>query len=224
MEHAFARKPKQTRSQQSFDRMLDAATKILEEDGLAALTLSEVSRRSKVSIGSIYCRVDGKEDLMRAVQARALAQMDREFALLLTRVRRRALPLRELVPTMVRELGNFLRRHSRLLSAFMQQASTDPVIQATGARSWQQTALDFKLIILERRDEFGHPDPEHAAEMCFLIVYGCLARFLGFNSLDSEAQGLPTNWNELIDDLGLMMLGFLALDLKSATRAPGRKA
>ena len=224
MEQAFARKPKQTRSQQSFDRMLDAATQILEEGGLSALTLSEVSRRSKVSIGSIYCRVDGKEDLLRAVQARALAQMDREFALLLTRVRRRALPLRELVPIMVKELGNFLRRHSQMLSAFMQQASTDAVIQATGAKSWQQTSLDFKLIILERRDEFGHPDPEHAAEMCFLIVYGCLARFLGFNSLEGEAQGLPTNWNELIDDLGLMMLGFLALDLKTATRAPGRKA
>lgn len=223
MEHAFARKPKQTRSQQSYDRMLDAATQILEAGGLQALTLSEVSRRSKVSIGSIYCRVDGKDDLLRAVQARALGQMDREFALLLTRARRRGLPLRELVPTMVRELSNFLRRHAKLLSAFMQQAATDPVIQATGAKSWQQTALDFKLILLERRDEFGHPDPDHAAEMCFIVVYGCLARFLGFNSIDGDAQGAPSNWNELIDDLGLMMLGFLALDLKSATRVPGRK-
>lgn len=224
MEHSFARKPKQTRSQQSFDRVLDAATQILEEGGLSALTLSEVSRRSKVSIGSIYCRVDGKEDLMRVAQARALAQMDHEFALLLTRLRRRALPLHGLVPTIVRELANFLRRHSRLLSAFMQQASTDAVIQATGAKSWQQTALDFKLIILERRDEFGHPDPEHAAEMCFLIVYSCLARYLGFNAIDEKVQGLPTNWNQLIDDLGLMMLGFLALDLKKATRATGRKS
>jgi AcrR family transcriptional regulator len=224
MKTAFARKPKQTRSRQSYDRMLDAATHILEEGGLPALTLSEVSRRSKVSIGSIYCRVDGKDDLLRAVQERALGQMDREFALLLMRVRRRVLPLRELVPTVVRELANFLRRHARLLSAFMQQAAHDPVIQSAGAKSWQQTALDFELIILERRDEFGHPDPDHAAHMCFLIVYGCLARFLGFNSLDARAQGLPANWDELIDDLGLMMLGFLALDLKSATGAPGRKS
>jgi len=224
MRTTFARKPKQARSRQSFDRMLDAATHILEDGGLQALTLSEVSRRSKVSIGSIYCRVEGKDDLLRTVQQRALGHMDREFALLLLRVRRRELPLRELVPTVVRELANFLRRHARVLSAFMQQAAHDPVIRSAGANSWQQTALDFKLIILERRDEFGHPDPDHAAHLCFLIVYGCLARFLGFNSLDAEAQDLPANWNELIDDLGLMMLGFLALDLKSATRAPGRTA
>jgi AcrR family transcriptional regulator len=223
MEHAFARKPKQTRSRQSFDRMLDAATQIIAEGGLSALTLAEVSRRSKVSIGSIYCRVDGKEDLLRAVQARALAQMDHEFALLLTRVRRRALPLRELVPTMVRELASFLRRHSQLLSAFMQQAASDETVRATGAKSWAQTALDFKLMILERRDEFGHPNPEHAADMCFVVVYGCLARFLGFNSIGT-AQGTQANWNELIDDLGLMMLGFLALDLKSATKQASRKA
>lgn len=219
MEHAFARKPKQTRSRESFDRMLDAAMQIIEEGGLAALTLAEVSRRSKVSIGSIYCRVDGKEALLRAVQARALSQMDSEFALLLTRVRRRALPLRELVPILVRELAGFLRKHSRLLSAFMQQAATDDTVRATGAKSWQQTALDFKLMLLERRDEFGHPNPDHAAEMCFIVVYGCLARFLGFNSIGTP-QGNEASWDDLIEDLGLMMLGFLALDLKKATRPP----
>jgi len=107
MKTVFARKPKQTRSRQSYDRMLDAATHILEEGGLPALTLSEVSRRSKVSIGSIYCRVDGKDDLLRAVQERALGQMDREFALLLMRVRRRVLPLRELVPHSSSRAGQF---------------------------------------------------------------------------------------------------------------------
>ena len=223
MESAFARKPKQTRSRQSFDRMLDAAAKILAEGGLPALTLAEVSRRSKVSIGSIYCRVDGKEDLLRAVQARELARMDREFALLVTRVRRRQLPLRELAPTMVRELGNFLRRHAPLLSAFMQQAVSDPVLEETGGRSWQQTALDFKQVLLDRRDEFGHPDPDHAADMCFVVVYGCLARFLGFNTF-GDVRGLQFSWNDLIEDLGLMVLGFLAMDLKGAMRLPGRKA
>lgn len=222
MEQAFGRKPKQTRSRESFDRVLDAATRILEEGGLPALTLSEVSRKSKVSIGSIYCRVDGKEDLLRAVQARALAQMEHEFALLVTRVRRRQLPLRELAPTMVRELGNFLRRHAQLLSAFMQQAVSDPVLQETGGRSWQQTALDFKQVLLDRRDEFGHPDPEHAAEMSFVVVYGCLARFLGFNTF-GDAQGLQADWNELTEDLGLMVLAFLAMDLKGAMRLPQRK-
>jgi AcrR family transcriptional regulator len=214
MDHAFAREPKQARSRQSYDRMLDAATEIINEGGLPALTLAEVSRRSNVSIGSIYCRVDGKETLIREVQARTLAQMDREFALMLTRVRRRGMTLRELMPTMVREMALFLRRHSQLLSAFMQQAAIDPLIETVGRKSYQQTALDFKLILLERRNEFQHPDPEHAAEMCFNVTYGCIARFLGLGAMGVN-EG---NWNRLISDLGLMTLAFLAVDLKRATQ------
>jgi AcrR family transcriptional regulator len=211
LEHARA--PKQTRSRQSFDRVLDAATRILAENGFSGLTLTQVSRQSRVSIGSIYCRVDSKEDLVRAVQERAMKEMDHEFAMLVNRVRRKSLPLRSLVPTMVRELALYLRRHAPLLRAFMQQATNDAVIEAVGKKSFQQNALDFKLILLDRRTEFRHGDPEHAAAMCFTVVYGCLARFLGLGAAGVE-EG---DWNRLIEDLGLMALAFLVVDLKQAT-------
>ena len=198
--------------------MLDAAAEIIDTGGLQALTLSAVSRRSKVSIGSIYCRVDGKDALLRAVQARTLAQMDHEFALMLTRVRRKELPLRQLMPVMVRELALYLRRHAGLLGAFMQHAPSDPVIEAAGRKSWLQNALDYKLMLLERRVEFRHPDPGHAAEMCFTVTYGCLARFLGLGS-SGVNEG---NWTSLIEDLGMMTLAFVALDLETATRSSAR--
>ena len=217
MDHPNSRAPKQTRSRQSFDRMLDTAIEIMNEGGLKALTLAEVSRRSRVSIGSIYCRVDSKDALIREVQARALTEMDHEFAVLVNRVRRKGLGLRELVPTIVRELALYLRRHARLLGAFMQQAAVDAVIESVGRKSYQQNALDFKLILLERHAEFRHPEPEHAAATCFTVVYGCLARYLGLGA-QGEGEG---NWNELVEDLGLMALGFLLMEPKQI-KQPGR--
>ena len=218
MDHPYSRAPKQTRSRQSFDRMLDTAIEIINEGGLSALTLAEVSRRSRVSIGSIYCRVDSKDALIREVQARALTEMDHEFAVLVNKVRRKGLGLRELVPTIVRELALYLKRHARLLNAFMQQAAVDTVIESVGRKSWQQNALDFKLILLERHAEFRHPDAEHAAATCFTVVYGCLARYLGLG-VGGNAD-FDSNWNELIEDLGLMTLGFLLMDPKQITQAP----
>ena len=220
MDHPYSRAPKQTRSRQSFDRMLDTAIEIINEGGLSALTLAEVSRRSRVSIGSIYCRVDSKDALIREVQARALTEMDHEFAVLVNKVRRKGLGLRELVPTIVRELALYLKRHARLLNAFMQQAAVDPVIESVGRKSWQQNGLDFKLVLLERHAEFRHPNPEHAAAMCFTVVYGCLARYLGLG-VGGNAD-IDSNWNELIEDLGLMTLGFLQMEpsqIKQAAKA-----
>lgn len=221
VDHPYSRAPKQTRSRQSFDRMLDTAIEIIDEGGLAALTLAEVSRRSRVSIGSIYCRVDSKDALIREVQARALTEMDHEFAVLVNRVRRKGLGLRELVPTIVRELALYLKRHARVLSAFMLQAAADPVIESVGRKSWQQNALDFRLILLERHAEFRHPEPEHAAATCFTVVYGCLARYLGLG-VGGNAD-IDSNWNELIEDLGLMTLGFLLMD-PSQIRQAGKPA
>jgi AcrR family transcriptional regulator len=216
-----ARAPKQERSRRSFERMINAATAILDKGGLAALTLTEVSHRSGVSIGSIYGRLDGKEQLVRAVQAQALSRMEQEFAAMVGELRRQKFALRELVPSVVHELARFLQRHARLLSAFMQAAMTDPVVASVGRQAHFKDLSNLRLLLLERRSEILHPDPEHASATCFTVVYGALARYLGLGpSSDSVGEG---NWDRLLDDLGLMALAFLLMDLPPGTPAAKRR-
>ncbi len=198
--------------------MIAAAIEILREKGLEGLTLAEVSRRSHVSIGSIYCRVEAKEDLIREVQAHVFREMEHEFALLVNRVRRRMLPLRELVPALIRELALYLKRHAALLNAFMQQGGRDPLVASVGRHAYQQNMLDFKLILLERHAEFRHPDPEHAAAAAFTIVYGSLARYLGLGTMLGEHAGAGEgDWKQLVEDLGLMTVAYLMVE-PEATR------
>jgi AcrR family transcriptional regulator len=217
IEHA--RTPKQSRSRESFDRVLDAATELVTEGGYRALTLAEVSRRSRVSIGSIYCRVESKDDLFRAMQARSFAAIEDEFSTIVTRIRRRRLPLRELVPQLVKDLAGHLQRHSRLIAACIERGASDPVVGALGRKAHTQTGLDFRLLLLERHAEFVHPDPEHAASTCFHVVYGSLARYLGFGMQRDHSGVAEGNWKQLIADLGLMCLAFLAADLRKITGA-----
>ena len=140
--------------------------------------------------------------------------MEQEFAALVNRVRRRALPLRELVPAVVRELALFLRRHSALLTAFMQRGVVDRTVEEVGMRSYAQTELDFRLVLLERHVEFRHPDPEHAAATCFNVVYGALARFLGLGVTSQTSASRENDWRQLVEDLGVMALAFLVVDVK----------
>jgi AcrR family transcriptional regulator len=219
VEPAYCKPPKQNRSRQSFDRALDAAAAILAEDGLRALTLSGVSRRSKVSIGSIYSRVTGKEDLIRAVQIRVLEKLDHEFSGIVNRLRRRSLRLAELVPILIREHALYLRRHAPVLNAFMEVAPRDSVVQSLGRKYHGQSALDFKLLLLERRAEIKHPNPEQAVETCFVIVFGVLARYLGLGVASDEDAGQGSgDWERIVEDLGLMSLAFLATDLRQVIK------
>lgn len=204
--------PKQRRSQESFDRVLDSTVALLKEQGLSSVTLSEVSRRAKVSIGSIYGRVDGKQALIREVQVRALDKLDRERDAAIRRLRSRALGLRELVPAVVREICRFHRRHAGLLSAFIEQSALDREVERVGKRHHSQMLQSFAELLLDRADEFVHPEASHAAATCIAVTYGAIARFLGLGGAqDAVGEG---DWRRLTEDLGLMTLAFLTVDLR----------
>jgi hypothetical protein len=111
-----------------------------------------------------------------------------------------------LISSQVRELANFHRRHTPALAAFIELANTDELIEKIGKRHYAQIALDFRLL-LERKDEFVHTDPERASETSFTIIYGSLARFLGLGGGARDAMG-EGDWKILLEDLTLMTRRF----------------
>lgn len=69
------RPPRQSRSREAWQRVIDAATELFREGGYEALSISEVCRRARVSAPSIYARVDGVDGLFRAVYERLMAEI-----------------------------------------------------------------------------------------------------------------------------------------------------
>lgn len=203
----YAREPKQNRSRESLERLLTAASEVLAEKGYNEFTLQDASKRSQVSIGSIYNRFSGKVDLIREVQERELQKMDVETAIIVNRLRREELPLRKLVPTLTREFANHLRNHSRILRPLMEVAGVDEVVAQNGKKHFAQNIGDFERLLLERKSEITQSNPERAVQICFQIIYAPVARFLGLGTL-GEVMG-EGDWDTLIDDLSAVALHFL---------------
>lgn len=199
--------PKQERSRASLERILAAATQLLAENGYDGLTLNDVSRASGVSIGAIYGRVTDKEGLVRAVQVRVLATLEQEQTAILEDGRWSGLALRELIPPLFGDIAELLRRHAPILRAFMMRAAQDLVIAKVGKHS----AIAFREgvlgLILDRRSEISHADPERAAQACFNAAYANLTRYLGLGSeLEAAGEG---DWEHIKADTGLMAVCFL---------------
>ncbi|WP_405014396.1 TetR family transcriptional regulator [Kitasatospora sp. NBC_01539] len=71
--HGPARRmPVQQRSQERYERLLDACAGLLDEAGPAALTTKEVAQRAHVPIGTLYQFFSGKESLFSALAERNL--------------------------------------------------------------------------------------------------------------------------------------------------------
>jgi AcrR family transcriptional regulator len=158
------REPRQERSKASHERMLVAAEEILATGDLDALTLAAVSRRGKVSIGSIYCRFDGKDALLHAVQLRVLDRVDARMLAQIAIAREEARSLGAIVPSLVEVMAETLRAYSAWLRPLMQRATFDPVVARTGKASYAATAAAVRAALLAHRGEIRQPDPARAVD------------------------------------------------------------
>lgn len=204
---APSRAPLQGRSRASFERMLSAAAKLLIERGNDDFTIADVSKVGKVSIGSIYGRFDSKDDLIRAVQARALADVDADMSAGLNAATLKSNSLDELVSNLIDCLAEVLRKHADIFRPLMLRATFDEVIATVGKRSYAETERQFRETILARAREIHHPDPERAVRSVFRIVYAAIARYLGFGS--STTAAWEGDWQILKEDLEVMSSAFL---------------
>src|SRR5260370_1341413 len=74
-ETQMRRQPKQARSQQRVDHLLNVAALIFEEVGYAAATTNAIAARAGVPIGSLYQFFPNKEAIMDALVERYLDEL-----------------------------------------------------------------------------------------------------------------------------------------------------
>lgn len=201
------RPPQQERSRASFERVLDAAQKLLEERGYQAFTLAEVSRRAKVSIGSIYARVPSKDALFYAVHERVMGQIVAAHERLGDPDHWRGLATRELVREAVREVAEPFKANEKFVRVVMHRGAVDDHVAEVGSAASSRQAELFKSLVLTRRDEFVHPDPELAADVAFRLAYCTLARQVMYGPTFESRR--PIAWDALVDELGAACCAYL---------------
>jgi len=204
---AHARAPKQGRSRQSFDRIIEATIDLLRERSYDQITLAEICQRASVSTGALYGRVAGKDELLRAVQVRFFERLDQAFTDEAQHIAAQAKGLAQVVPAVVAGLGNLLKENASVLRSFMLRGAVDEVIGAAGKKSAYANHAKFSRLLQACRAEIRHPDPDRAIEAGMLLIYATQARFLGLDSVGGKGEG--AGWDDLLVDLGDMMLAYL---------------
>jgi AcrR family transcriptional regulator len=207
MEIQAIRPPQQRRSRASFDRVLDAGTELLQDKGWDGFTLAEVSRRAKVSIGSIYARVPSKDALLYTIYDRYQEVLRAEQLELDDPQRFQGLATRDVLDGAVRAFADTMQRHRRMLRVFMHRGAVDDVIAARGSESSAAIGRTFKELLLTRRDELRHPDPELAVDVAWRIVFCTLARQVMYGPT-FESDRL-VEWDDLVTQLAAACAAYL---------------
>jgi AcrR family transcriptional regulator len=216
------RPPLQRRSQESLERMLQAGAEVLLDVGYEGFTLQEVSKRSGVSIGSIYARAPSKEALILAIYDREMAKVAAANERLRETARLHELKGRELIIALVELMARSTLEHADILRVFMYRAIVDPVIWRRGSERSSDLARAFEEALLEHKDELNHPDPELAIDVAFRMVYNTLVRRVSHGERFESQR--PLSEEDLIRELGEAVADYLlAPELPRQRRKPAKR-
>ncbi|MBW2273244.1 MAG: TetR/AcrR family transcriptional regulator [Deltaproteobacteria bacterium] len=206
----WVRPPQQTRSQETLERLLDAAEALIAEKGFEDTPVAEVARRAGSSVGAFYSRFKDKDALFHALYDRWLEQATATTDTTLDSERWRSASIPELLTAVVAFLVTVYRERGGLIRAFVVRNHVDPDFQARQQRLSLHISDRLTALLLERQSEIRHPHPERAARFGMILLMGALESVMLFGDFRSRDQNLDDE--TLAAELTLAYLAYLGVN------------
>ena len=205
----FFKPPQQSRSKETLDRILDAAEQVLAEKAFGEATLAEIMERAGVTVGAFYRRYPDKNALLRHLDERFFGEMLTKADEFFDPARWAGTATREVIEAFTREAVEVYTARRGLLRSLFLRARTDTVLQQSALQVNEQFISRLRGLLLERRGEMTHPDPDRAIELGFMMVIGSLRELVVFGETWPEP---PAHTPALAAEVARMYCGYLGID------------
>jgi len=207
--------PQQSRSRESLQRLLKAATEILQEKGLEGATIPRIAARAGLSPGAVYRRFPDKDALLRKVVIATLQGADQQTVASLTPdlARRCTLPL--IVEKIVRSTLGSYRRHTRLLSSIAKffRAHRSAAFRREVDEIETRTFRRVVEFLMHYREDIHHPEPEAAVALSLAVVAFAIREIVLMEIITDVWQPLlPKSDEQMVHELTSMMLRYLGCE------------
>jgi AcrR family transcriptional regulator len=203
----WVRPPRQARSQETLDRILDAAEALVAEKGFEDTPVSEIVQRAGSSVGAFYARFHDKDGLLHALYERYYEEAVATADAALAPARWEGARVAELIPVVIRFLVSIFRERHGLMRAFVVRNHTHPEFQARQQRLSHHVIARLCLLVLARRDEIAHPEPERATRFGMMLVFSALESLILFGEMRSSLLSLSDD--DLAAELTRSTLAYL---------------
>ena len=186
----WVRPPQQARSQETLERILDAAEALVTEKGFADTPVAEVVRRADSSVGAFYARFRDKDALLHALYDRYIEQAMATADAALDPARWEGASIREILSAVVGFLVEIYREQRGLIRAFVIRDQVDPEFQARRERLSHHVNTRLSALLLARCDQIARPDPERATAFGLTLVFSTLESVMLFGEMRFGALSL----------------------------------
>jgi AcrR family transcriptional regulator len=160
------RQPRQARSQERVNRILDVAEELFVAEGYGATTTNAIAKGAKVSIGSLYQFFPDKAAILQALALR-YGELLRQRLSALDPVDMAQLPLPTYVDRIIDITDQFFSEHPGYYAIFMEVQGTMPELDAIEAEADAELMEDMIRSLSHRNAALDRADYEAIA---FVLV------------------------------------------------------
>jgi AcrR family transcriptional regulator len=184
---------KQQRSQETFERLLDAAERLIAEgQSFEDVSVAGVCERAGLSVGAFYRRFESKEGLLDCLHDRYTERLFEGQSRSLAPARWEGIGLAAMLERLVEEAFSSTRRDAALIRASEIRAQTDAGFALRERRLHAEYLALFTRLIMQRVESIGHPSPRTAAEFCAYQLRAVLYYFFVTSAFLAPADSSPT--------------------------------
>jgi|SRR5271165_912437 len=207
----------QARSRESLARLLKATADVLNQEGLEGATIPRIAARAGLSPGTVYRRFPDKDSLLREVCLRLFDENYRRTKELLATDRWKGMSLPEMARSIITISLKGHQVHRGLLRAllFFTLQHPDASFVRKSEELEYKTFQDVADLLMTRKKEIHHPDPESAVKFAMLMV-GVAANGVLILPPDPKdlSRFLPDVESQLERELPRMFLRYLGVKEK----------
>lgn len=210
----WVRPTHQARSQETLERILEAAEEVVSEKGFESATVSEIVRRAKSSVGSMYARFNDKDSLLVCLHERFCEQAVATTDAALDPARWEGATIAEIFSTAIPFVVQVYRAKRGLIRAFIVRGSTDHQFAERAGRLGRAVSERLIALLMARRDEIKHPDPVLAVDFGLRMTFDTLDQATLFS--DIQRMTISMTPQQLAEELTRVFLSYLGVDAMPA--------
>jgi AcrR family transcriptional regulator len=160
------RQPRQARSQERVNQILDVAEQLFITEGYSATTTNAIAARAQVPIGSLYQFFPDKGAIVQALAMRYGELLHQRFIALHT-TETISLPLADYVERVINATEQFFNDYPGYYAIFMQAQTAIPELEAIESAADAQLMQDWAIILSQ---SYPGLQPADYQAIAFILV------------------------------------------------------
>ncbi|CAA0114495.1 Fatty acid metabolism regulator protein [Halioglobus japonicus] len=191
--------PKQQRSKEKLERILNAGYEIAAEVGFEATTLAKIAERAGVATSTVYTRFKDKEALLHALHAAATERSRATIAEAYQEQHWQERSLKEVLADVINLSLQLTEQMAGFQKACYQRALSDAVFASREALVRKELLDKTRELFANKADEIGHPDRDVAAQFFVALYISVITEHVMTNAFPAESLDSQQIGAELFD-------------------------